>query len=94
MPALVAYSLGRLMLLNCNELVILSTSEEMQLNVDVWNLRARNFSQITLIKRAIFNPINVSLQIADEVISELNLTEHNTFLAQGIFIIIISFAKC
>lgn len=82
------------MLLNCNELVILSTSEEMQLNVDVWNLRARNFSQITLIKRAIFNPINVSLQIADEVISELNLTEHNTFLAQGIFIIIISFAKC
>lgn len=82
------------MLLNCNELVILSTSEEMQLNIDVWNLRARNFSQITLIKRAIFNPINVSLQIADEVISELNLTEHNTFLAQGIFIIIISFAKC
>lgn len=94
MPALVTYSLGRLMLLNCNELVILSTSEEMQLNIDVWNLRARNFSQITLIKRAIFNPINVSLQIADEVISELNLTEHNTFLAQGIFIIIISFAKC
>ena len=82
------------MLLNCNELVILSTSEEMQLNIDVLNLRARNFSQITLIKRAIFNPINVSLQIADEVISELNLTEHNTFLAQGIFIVIISFAKC
>ena len=79
------------MLLNSNELLILSTSKEVQLNIEVLNLRAPKFSQVTLIKRAIFNPINVSLQIADEVISELNLTEHNTFLAQGIFMIIISF---